>query len=200
MSSIQIISPQTRKPGVSTRVEAFCLGDTGSPETGRTVTYALYHSGTGEWWDNVGLVWGVGKTANAMAQIGAVDLPGVYASEFDHHNLDPGDGESYYYLEVTNTNSAGNPAAPTDAKVLEFRHDLASLPVADGPVANPILTLSDLFQALMVYMTQNRVIDDNAKTLTFMQQDGVTPAMVFDLKDAGDAPSVREVFKTERIV
>jgi len=192
MATIRIISSTTFRSGTLFKVAVFMADDTNAALTGETVTYAIRRS-DGKWWDAVDVAWENAKVNNATTEISAVDLQGVYESdELSHEDMDPGLAEANWYIEVTN-------GTVTETRVLSMRHDLLSAPVGDTVVADPVVTLTDLWRALKVVLTHNHRVDDSTKQLIHYQEDGTTPALTFDLKDAAGNASVREPFERQRV-
>lgn len=204
MSSIKIASSSEWRSGAAFRLEAMCRDDNGAAQTGRTVTYALQNNSGGQWWNAAGGVWAGAKVNNPMAQVDAVNLPGLYATALSHTALDPANLEGQYTLEVTNTNGGGTPAAPTDLGTVRLRYDLWSMKISDAVIPDVIpkhiVYLRHLFKALKVVLTHNRKLDDVTKEEKFFAEDGTTVVMSYDLEDAAGNSSVREVFQKKRDV
>ena len=201
-NTIRLLTPIDQRPGSTFRIEALYRDDSGASQAGRTVTYALLNTASGQWWDAVGGLWSVAKIDNAMAEVSAVDLPGVYFTSIDHAILDPAEVESNYLIEVISDSAGGLPVAPRDTEVVRMRYDLLTLKIGDadvaGTVAKPVRTLLQLWRAIKVAFTHNSTLDDATKKQIFYKEDGATIAMSFDVKDAAGMSSIREICRSER--
>lgn len=159
---------------------------TGALTAGDTLTAALYDPANNLWWNATSVEWQAGREDNAMAELGG----GFYSLSFDPASL--GASEVDYAVVVAT-------AAPsTSTMAVKFRHDLRHTPVLAASAPAVVQTLGDLANLLSAWFSCSIVVDDDAKQLVVYQSDGVTPAIQFDLNDAGGVPSAMDPFQRIR--
>ena len=155
-------------------------------------TIAIYDTAAAQWWNAGAVVWQGAKVANNMTQVDVANLVGAYSFALDLTTLPT--AEADLFIEVTRADTAD-----TDVAQVLVRHSTLTAVIADdGDVANPVATMQDLMHMLRTLFAHVEVVDDAAKQQVHMRADGVTPAMTFDLVDAGGIPTVREVFRRTR--
>ncbi len=110
--------------------------------------------------------------------------------------------EEVFLLKASVSNPAGNgvnPPTVSARQVLRSTFSLSHHPVADTAfgVGDVVDTLGELLSVLKLVNYNNQEINDLSKRLIHYKNDGVTPGMEFNLKDAQGNLSAREVFKKE---
>lgn len=171
----------------SYRVAVEAVDESSAANTGLVLTVKVQNVGTSKWWDADTGTWVVPVDSAPATEVDAVNLPGLYELVVDL--TDEGECDLRVHVSV---------GTDTCTWVVNVRHSLNTLPVAGGAVADPVETLGDLLTLLRTVYSHNQIVSDALKQLIYLQEDGETPALAFDLKDASGSPSAREVFEMTR--
>lgn len=188
---IQVLTPRTWGANLDLSVSVFVTSGIGEPLSTATLTYALYRPSTSRWWNATTVEWQVGRVENDMTEI-AADT-GVFRAVVDMAGANP----SWQDIELVLLVQSDVPEYATH--MIKLQHTLATMPVADAEIANPVARLGDLLSLLRATYAHDREVDPTTNRLIVFRQDGETSAIEFALKDAAGAGTSREPFRRERV-
>lgn len=207
MSRTKLLSPNEFPVGGVVEIRWMPVDSAGAPDAELSPAgIVLRRASDGYFWDPSVPEWvetfAGGTSPGTSLAVRALDLFTAAQYEVAHSVLDPELGELTLHVIFVGPDGSGGFLAE-EVEEIRIRSAGAQTQIGTpdgGVVADPVQSWGDLFYALKVFLTHNRLIHDADKQEQFMQADGTTVAMSFDLKDAGDLPSVREVFKKTRDV
>ena len=185
--NIQRAAPDRNGVDDPYRLAVLVRDSLGAPTAAAVVLISVQDVNTSKWWDNATGTWVVAFGSVAAIEVDDTNLIGLYERLIDVEGL----GETDLRCQATYD-------GVTLSWVVQVRHTLTTQVVANGEVATPVATLADLLQLLKAVYSHDQILDDATKQCIIMQEDGVTPAISFDMQDATGAASAREVFKLLR--
>ena len=187
MATVKILNAGEQPLHQSWRMTAVVSDNAGEPVGGAAVTVAIWNPSSNLWWSAADSVWSLVREDIALT---ASTTAGFHTLDLDPAMMVGGEVDLALVVASDMTSSV------TD--VLRWRYDLLHAPVTLGVIPPTITTVGQLLSVMALWNTCSVKVDDSAKQLVVYLADGVTPALVFDLKDATGLPSAMEPFQRVR--